>query len=80
MNPAPPLRYTCYGLVLASEIELPDLGEPLPGDPEPDVVVRFGNLPGPPPGAAPLPYGLWREGTSAGVEIPDVGRYEAREG
>ena len=80
MNTAALTRYTCYGLVLGSEIELPDLGEPLPGDPEPDVVVRFGRLPGPPAGADPLPYGLWREGTSAGVEIPDVARYEARDG
>ena len=72
--------YTCYGLVLASEIDLPDLGEPLATDAEPDVVVRFSSLSGPPAGADPLPYGLWREGDRAGVEIPDVGRYEARDG
>jgi len=52
----------------------------LDGEPTPDVVVRFGRLSGPPAGADPLPYGLWRDGTSAGVEIPDVGRYEARNG
>jgi hypothetical protein len=72
--------YRCYGLVLASELELPDLGAPLEFDATPDVVVRFGSLDGPPPGADPLPYGLWREGTSAGVEVPDVGRYETRDG
>jgi len=76
-------NYLCYGLVLASEVDLPDLGEPL-GDlgtgSEPDVVVRFGSVSGPPAGADPLPYGLWREGDAAGVEIPDVGRYEARAG
>ena len=83
MSAAASTRYTCYGLVLASEIELPDLGEPLgagAGSTEPDVVVRLGRLPGPPPGTDPLPYGLWREGTSVGVEVPDVGRYEARDG
>ncbi|MFL6158044.1 MAG: hypothetical protein ACJ72D_18285 [Marmoricola sp.] len=72
--------YPCYGLVLRSEIELPDLGLPLAGDPDPDVVVRFGALTAPPPGLDPLPYGLWRDGTAAGVEVPDVGRYEARDG
>lgn len=80
MSAAPRTLYSCYGLVLASEIALPDLGEPLPAGAEPDVVVRFDTLTGPPPGADPLPYGLWREGTVAGVEIPDVARYEARGG
>jgi len=80
VSPAPLTRYSCYGLLLASEIELPDLGEPLQSDADPDVVVRLDSLSGPPSGAAELPYGLWREGTSAGVEVPDVGRYEARDG
>ena len=72
--------YSCYGLVLASEIELPDLGAPLVTGAEPDVVVRLGPLAAPPTTADPLPYGLWRDGTSAGVLVPDVGRYEARDG
>lgn len=72
--------YSCYGLVLASEIDLPDLGEPLVTDTAPDVVVRFGALSEPPGEAAPLPYGLWREGASAGVLVPGVARYEARNG
>jgi hypothetical protein len=72
--------YTCYGLVLSSEIELPDLGAPLVTDVAPDVVVRFGSLASPPVTSDPLPYGLWRDGTSCGVEVPDVGRYEARDG
>jgi hypothetical protein len=67
-------------LVLASEIDLPDLGDPVVTDAEPDVVVRLGELSEPPLDADPLPYGLWRHGTSAGVEIPDVARYEVRDG
>lgn len=80
MSAGPLTRYRCYGLVLASEIELPDLGAPLDPDTPADVVVRVGALTGPPQGAAALPYGLWREGAAAGVEVPDVGRYEARDG
>ncbi|MCW2754918.1 MAG: HPr serine kinase protein [Marmoricola sp.] len=74
------ITYSCYGLVLSSEIELPDLGEPVTVGAEPDVVIRFGPLSPPPPGTDPLPYGLWRSGTACGVEVPEVGRYEAREG
>ena len=73
-------RYRCYGLVLASEIELPDLGAPLTGSDDADVVISLGNLPGPPPGADELPHGLWREGPAAGVEVPGVARYEVRAG
>jgi len=80
VSTTPLTSYPCYGLILASEIELPDLGAPLEDAREPDVVVRFGSVSGPPAGADPLPYGLWREGDAAGVEIPDVGRYEARAG
>ncbi|MCW2857634.1 MAG: HPr serine kinase protein [Marmoricola sp.] len=74
------ITYSCYGLVLSSEIELPDLGEPVAAGAEPDVVIRFGPLSPPPPGTDPLPYGLWRSGAACGVEVPEVGRYEAREG
>ncbi len=71
--------YSCYGLVISSEIELPDLGDPI-ADATPDVVIRFGPLAPPPAGTDPLPYGLWRAATSCGVDVPDVARYEAREG
>lgn len=70
--------YHCYGLVVASEIELPDLGAPLPDAATPDVVVRLGELE--PPTVEPGPYGLWRDGDRCGVMVPDVGRYEARAG
>jgi len=73
-------KYRCYGLVLASEIELPDLDAPATDDAEPDVVIRVDRLAGPPDGAAVLPYGLWREGDAAGVAVPDVARYEVRGG
>ena len=73
-------RYRCYGLSLASEIELPDLGAPVEDGAEPDVVIRTGTLAGPPAGTELLRHGLWRTGTAAGVEVPGVARYEAREG
>ena len=66
-------KYRCYGLVLASELELPDLGAPLTEDVDADVVIRLGSLAGPPAGADPLPYGLWRQGPAAGVEVPKMG-------
>ena len=75
-----PTTYACYGLVLSSEILLPDLGAPLETSTAPDVVVRFGKLAPPPPATDPLPYGLWRSEDRCGVEVPDVGRYEARTG
>lgn len=72
--------YEVYGLTLRSEIELPDLGSPVEAVEKPDVTVRLGSLPTPPVSARPLPYGLWRAGNACGVEVPDVGRYEARDG
>jgi hypothetical protein len=72
--------YACYGLVLDSELDLPDLGDPITTAAAPDVVVRFGDLDPAPRSTDALPYGLWREGTRCGVEVPDVGRYEMREG
>lgn len=74
------ITYSCYGLVLSSEIELPDLGDPLETDATPDVTVRFGPLTAPPADLDPLPYGLWRTGDACGVDVPDVARYEARSG
>jgi len=73
-------NYAAYGLVLSSEIELSDLGAPLAPETTPDVTVRLGPLDAPPSDLDPLPYGLWRSGTSCGVDVPDVGRYEARDG
>ncbi|MBO9520030.1 MAG: hypothetical protein J7518_00720 [Nocardioidaceae bacterium] len=69
-------RYSCYGLVLGSEIPLPDLGEPIAGDAVPDVLIRYGGLPAPPPGTD-LGLGLWRDGEVCGVEVDEVGRYRA---
>lgn len=72
--------YAGYGLVISSEVPLPDLGDPLDTDAAPDVVVRFGPLDPAPAGAVVLPHGLWRYGDRCGVEVPGVGRYEARGG
>ncbi|RNL63229.1 hypothetical protein EFK50_16175 [Nocardioides marmoriginsengisoli] len=66
--------------MLRSDLDLPDLGAPLETSDAPDVTIRFGPLEPPPAGTDPLPYGLWRTGDRCGVEVPDVGRYEARAG
>lgn len=75
---APSSCYPCYGLVISSEIPLPDLGPPLDSPTPADVVVRFGALAE--PEVELLPYGLWRDGSSCGFTVPDVGRYEIRAG
>ena len=72
--------YAVYGLLVRSEIDLPDLGEPVPDPGEPDVVVRFGPLEPPPADVPLLEHGLWRAGDACGVEVPQVARYEARAG
>lgn len=71
--------YPCYGLTVRSDIPLPDLGTPLPDGSSPDVVVRLAPLERPGDAVA-LPLGLWRTGDACGVEIPEVGRFEARGG
>jgi len=71
-------HYACYGLVLASEIPLPELDE-IPAA-SPDAVVRAADLAGPPEGAAALPHDMWRLGDRCGFEVEGVGRYEIGSG
>lgn len=72
--------YSVYGLVISSEIELPDLGDPLVDSAHPDVTIRIGPL-APPADSVPLlAHGLWRSGEACGVAVDDVARYEARAG
>jgi len=71
-------RYHCYGLVVSSTIELPDLS-PAPADAPVDVVVREDALEEPDP-AIVDDLGLWRSGDVCGLSLPDLGRYEARGG
>jgi hypothetical protein len=68
----------CYGLVLASEVPLPDLEAAAPGSAV-DVTIRRG------PAAAPssatsLPLGLWRDGGRIGLEVPGIASYVVRAG
>lgn len=72
-------HYSCYGLVVGSEIALPDLGEPLPAGDRVDVRIRYGALGAPDPATMVGP-GLWRDGDVCGIEVPGVGRYQARGG
>ena len=68
----------CYGLVLASEIPLPDL-EPAAPDSAVDVTIRRGAV-AVPASATILPLGLWRDATSIGVEVPGTASYVVRSG
>lgn len=75
-----PATYSVYGLLVRSDLELPDLGEPVMGSAEPDVVVRFGSLEPPAPEVELLAHDLWRTAEACGVLVPGVARYEARAG
>ncbi|MCX6397545.1 MAG: hypothetical protein NTV23_13750 [Propionibacteriales bacterium] len=74
------LFYSVYGLTFCSEIELTDLGEPLPGPVQADVRIRIAPLAAPPADVPLLDHGLWRSGDTCGVAVPDVARYEVRAG
>ncbi|RZI89692.1 MAG: hypothetical protein EOO67_11845 [Microbacterium sp.] len=72
--------YSVYGLELRSDVDLPDLGDPVESTGAPDVVVRLGSLTPPGPEVPLLEHGLWRTGQACGVDVPGVARYEARGG
>ncbi|MBM7518734.1 hypothetical protein [Nocardioides nitrophenolicus] len=64
-----------YGLLIDSELPLPDLA-PAPAAPaRPDVVVRLGAVAPPSADAVLLPRGLWLDGERIGIDVPEVGRY-----
>jgi hypothetical protein len=72
--------HRCYGLVVDSEIGLPDLGPQLPPGTTPDVTVRLGEVGPRPAGAADLPLGLWRSPDAIGLVVPDTASYVVRGG
>lgn len=72
--------YAAYGLLIDSELPLPDLArEPAPSA-RPDVLVRLGPVAPPSPGAVLLPRGLWVDDGRIGIDVPDVGRYACSDG
>ncbi len=74
--------YAAFGLVIASELALPDL-TPLPdsgGTSVAEVIVRRGPVPPPSPAASLLPKGLWVDGDRVGFDVPEVGRYACERG
>jgi hypothetical protein len=77
--------HQCYGLLLDSDLVLPDLGPELsaPGAADPDtpvVTIRQGVVGGRPETADPLPLGLWREGDRLGLDVPGTASYVVRGG
>ncbi|GAA4078430.1 hypothetical protein ACFFOS_06675 [Nocardioides kongjuensis] len=72
--------YAGYGLLIDSELTLPDLArDAAPGAP-PDVVVRLGPVAPPTADAVRLPLGLWVDGERIGIDVPGVARYSCSGG
>lgn len=72
------MHSSCYGLVLDSELPLPELG-PAPAAAA-DVTIRVGPVATPGPAAVRLPLGMWVDGEATGVDVPEVGRFLAVRG
>lgn len=72
--------YRCYGLTVDSEIPLPDLGPGSAAAGPVDVTVRHGSVGAPPARAARLPLGLWRDGRTVGLQVPEVAAYRVHDG
>ena len=72
--------YRCYGLVIRSDFELRELGDPGEASAPVDVVIEHGPVGARPATAVELPWGLWRDGEVCGIDIPDVARYEVSRG
>lgn len=72
--------YRGYGLLIDSELPLPDLAS----EPDPharaDVLARLGPVAPPSADAVLLPRGLWVDGERIGIDVPDVGRYACTDG
>lgn len=73
--------YECYGLTVASDIDLPELGKSVVGAKDiRDIVIETGIVPDPPPDAKSLRWGLWRTRRACGIDIVGVARYLAVDG
>lgn len=72
------MNLSCYGLVLDSELPLPELA-PAPAAGA-DVTIRVGPVAAPGPAAVLLPLGMWVDGEATGVDVPEVGRFLAERG
>ncbi|MCR1784050.1 hypothetical protein KVF89_16035 [Nocardioides carbamazepini] len=73
--------YAGYGLLIDSELPLPDLAPARPARPaRPDVVVRLGSPLPPSAEALPLPRGFWVDGDRIGIDVPGIGRYVCERG
>lgn len=77
------MHYSCYGLNLASDLELPELREsPAPAAPaRADVEIRLGAIPpGGLPGGRQLGPYLWVQASALWLEVPGVARFLVSDG
>jgi len=76
--------YRCYGLLVGSEMPLPDLGRDLRSSvgthARTDVTVRRAALDPAPETATRLPLGLWRAPGVIGLDVPGTARLVVRDG
>lgn len=72
--------YAGYGLLIDSELPLPELAPGPVSSARPDVVVQLGVVAPPSAAAVLLPRGLWVDGERIGIDVPDVARYSCERG
>lgn len=72
--------YEIHGVVLDSDLPLPELGPALAHLARADVTVRVATATGPAAGATLLPHGLWVDRDRIGVDVPGVGRFVCEAG
>lgn len=67
-------RYSCYDLIVESDFDLPELGNPTDRSMAADLIIRRGPVPEPEAAVDPT-TGLWRTGEVCGIELPEIARY-----
>lgn len=72
--------YAAYGLLIDSEIALPELGDPCPSTGAADITIRLGPVAPPSARATLLSLGLWVDGERVGADVPGVARYSCEHG
>lgn len=74
------LGYSCYGLSVASGLELPDLGRSVDPGPSPDITIVEAPVAPRPDDAPEVLDGLWCLGASTWLDVPGVATFEVHDG